>query len=373
MQKAEFIILTHEYPPRRGGAGVYCREMAIAAQKNSVKVSVWAPSGSTKDDQIEMIALPWTGSQSFISSWKLVRKIKKFITTKEDHRTVFHLAEPGSTRAFIRFGWIIRSNIKFILTIHGSELLRFTRNPFEKWLFKKLLGRCSRIHVLSRYNESQLIGLYPFTKTFVKRIPGAAATGVNPEKQNPEKQTNSESIQIVCVGRIHPRKGQDQLILALLKLPVEIQKTLYLCFVGPINNPKYSMTIQNLVKEFAGEVTFEGDCADQELASIYAKSDIFALTSLPTTKSVEGFGFVYLEASAHGLPIIANKTGGVEDAVIDNETGLLSEPNDLETLSKNFLTLISDKNYRKKIGQNGIEWASSHNWLNTAKKLYSDI
>jgi phosphatidylinositol alpha-1,6-mannosyltransferase len=320
-----------------------------------------------------MIALPWTGSQSFISSWKLVRKIKKFITTKEDDRIVFHLAEPGSTRAFIRFGWIIHSNITFILTIHGSELLRFTRNPIEKWLFKKLLGLCSRIHVLSRYNESQLIGLYPFTKTFVKRMPGAAATGVYPEKQNPENQTNSELIQIVCVGRIHPRKGQDQIILALLKLPTETQKSLHLCFVGPINNPKYSMTIQNLAKEFAGEVTFEGDCADQELASIYAKSDIFALTSLPTPKSVEGFGFVYLEASAHGLPIIANKTGGVEDAVIDNKTGLLSEPNDLETLSKNFLSLISDKNYRKKIGQNGIEWASSHNWDNTAKKLYSEI
>ena len=373
MQKAEFILLTHEYPPKRGGAGVYCREMAIAAQKNSIKVSVWAPSGSTRDDEIEMIELPWAGSQSFISSWKLVSKIKKFITTNEDHRAVFHLAEPGSTRAFIRFGWMSHSKIKFILTIHGSELLRFTRNPFEKWLFKKLLSRCSRIHVLSKFNESQLIGLYPFTKTYIKRIPGAPASGVITPKQKLENQTNSETIQIVSVGRIHPRKGQDQILLALLKLPVETQKSLHLYFVGPTNNPKYSMSIKNLVEKFSGEVTFKGDCTDQELASIYAESDIFALTSLPKTKSVEGFGFVYLEASAHGLPIIANRTGGVEDAVIDNKTGLLSEPNDIETLSKNFLSLISDKNFRKRIGQNGIEWASSHNWDNSAMKLYSNI
>lgn len=373
MQKAEFILLTHEYPPQRGGAGIYCREMAIAAQKNSIMVSVWVPSGSTIDSHIEMIELPWTGSQSFASSWKLVQETKKFILKKKVLNTVFHLAEPGSTRAFIRFGWMIHSNIKFILTIHGSELLRFTRNPFEKWLFKKLLSRCSRIHVLSKFNESQLIDLYPFTKAHIKRIPGAAATGVSPEKQNSENQTKSKTIQIVSVGRIHPRKGQDQIILALLKLPKETQKSLQLCFIGPIKNPKYSMKIRTLVKEFAGRVTFEGDCTDQELASIYADSDIFALTSLPTTKSVEGFGFVYLEASAHGLPIIANITGGVEDAVIDNETGLLSEPNDIETLSKNFFTLISEKNYRKKIGQNGIEWAKSHNWDNTAKKLYSDI
>ena len=74
-------ILTHEYPPQRGGAGVYCREIALAACKNSMKVSVWAPNGSTKDDEIEMLELPWAGSQNFISSWKLVREIKKFITT----------------------------------------------------------------------------------------------------------------------------------------------------------------------------------------------------------------------------------------------------------------------------------------------------
>lgn len=366
-------ILTHEYPPQRGGAGVYCREIALAACKNSMKISVWAPSGSTLDSNIEMIELPWCGSQSFFSSWKLVQKTKKFITQKKNHKVIFHLAEPGSTRAFIRFGWLLRPKIKFILTIHGSELLRFTRNPIEKWLFKKLLSRCSRIHVLSKFNENQLIGMYPFTKTFTLRIPGAPASDVITRKQKIESQTNSETIQILSVGRIHPRKGQDQIIRALLQLSKETQKNLYLCFVGPNNHPKYSMTIRNLVKDFAGEVTFEGDCTNQKLASIYAESDIFALTSFPTIKSVEGFGLVYLEASAHGLPIIASKTGGVEDTVIDKETGLLSEPNDIEALSKNLLTLISDKNYRKKIGQNGIEWASRHNWGNTAKKLYSDI
>ena len=76
-------ILTHEYPPQRGGAGVYCREIALAACKNSMKVSVWAPTGSTKDDEIEMLELPWAGSQNFISSWKLVRKSKNLLQQKK--------------------------------------------------------------------------------------------------------------------------------------------------------------------------------------------------------------------------------------------------------------------------------------------------
>ena len=338
-----------------------------------MNVSVWAPKASTKDDEIEMLELPWAGSQSFLSSWKLVREIKNFIITKKDHRAVFHLAEPGCTRAFIRFGWLISPEIRFILTIHGSELFRFTRNPIEKWLFKKLLSRCSRIHVLSKFNERNLIGIFPFTKEVTRRIPGAPATATTPRKQHPENQNKSKTIQIVCVGRVHPRKGQDQTLLALSKLPEESQKKLHLRFVGPIKNPKYLSHVQNLSNEFSGEVTFQGDCTDEELSLLYAKSDIFALTSLPKPTSVEGFGFVYLEASAYGLPIIANRTGGVEDAVLDKKTGLLSEPKDLENLTKNFRTLISDENYRKMLGQNGIQWASSHNWENTAKKLYLDI
>jgi glycosyltransferase involved in cell wall biosynthesis len=47
---------------------------------------------------------------------------------------------------------------------------------------------------------------------------------------------------------------------------------------------------------------------------------------MPRAKSVEGFGFVYLEASSHGLPIIAHRIGGVEDAVKDGETGILTNP-----------------------------------------------
>ena len=365
-------ILTHEYPPVRGGAGVYCREMALAASKNSIKVSVWAPSGSIKDDSFKLTYLPWKGSQSFFSSWRLVHKTKKSIIDEHTQNTVLHLAEPGSTRAFIRFGWLIRKKLRIIITIHGSELLRFTRNPVERWLFKKLLYRCSKIHVLSRFNEKKLVDLYPITKSIVKRIPGAPASGLTLSKPASETQNNLNTIQILCVGRIHPRKGQDQILNALMKLQKETQKKINVCFVGPGTKTKYFLSIKNLADEFSGKVSFEDDCTDQKLSFIYAKSDIFALTSLPKANSVEGFGLVYLEAAAYGLPIIANQTGGVEDTVVNEKTGLLSKPRDLENLTKNFKRLIDDEPLRKKLGANGIEWANSHDWERTAKDLYSN-
>ena len=69
------------------------------------------------------------------------------------------------------------------------------------------------------------------------------------------------------------------------------------------------------------EIDFLGDLKDEKLRNIYQESDIFILPSLPRAKSVEGFGFVYLEASSNGIPVIAHQTGGVEDAVLHNKTG----------------------------------------------------
>jgi phosphatidylinositol alpha-1,6-mannosyltransferase len=63
-------------------------------------------------------------------------------------------------------------------------------------------------------------------------------------------------------------------------------------------------------------VRFLGNLPDAELDRVYAQADVFALTSIDHGHSVEGFGLVYLEASAHGLPVVAHRVGGVAEAVV---------------------------------------------------------
>ena len=120
----------------------------------------------------------------------------------------------------------------------------------------------------------------------------------------------------MCVARIHPRKGQDLVIRALDELPDEMKKKVKCTFVGPVVKRKFfnSLIKQSLNSKL--EIDFLGDLEDEKLRKIYQESDIFILPSVPKAKSVEGFGFVYLEASSHGIPVIAHQTGGVEDAVI---------------------------------------------------------
>ena len=142
-------------------------------------------------------------------------------------------------------------------------------------------------------------------------------------------------------------------------------------FAGPKTKPNFFDKLVNISETFAGEVIFEGDCTDDKLGKLYSFSDIFALTSLPLPNSVEGFGFVYLEASSYGLPIIANRTGGVEDAVIEGKTGLLAQPGDLKELSQLLNNLVNDEKLRKRIGLEGKIWAKNFTWEKVAQELYN--
>ena len=86
---------------------------------------------------------------------------------------------------------------------------------------------------------------------------------------------------------------------------------------------------------------------------------------------MEGFGFVYLEASAHGLPILAHHVGGVEDAVQHGKTGILCDPSGPDDLLTNLRKLIDSPEARETLGKSGLNWAAKHNWQNVTNKLYN--
>ena len=98
------------------------------------------------------------------------------------------------------------------------------------------------------------------------------------------------------------------------------------------------------------DIQFLGDLKNKDLQEAYQNADIFALTSMPIAKSVEGFHqFVYLEASAHGLPILAHKIGGVHIAVLDGKTGILCAPDKPELLLENLQKLIEQHETKEKL------------------------
>ncbi len=360
-------LLTMEYPPIRGGAGVYCEELAHASYELGGDIEVLAPMGASSNSSVNLSQLPFNGSQDWCCSWK----IKKFLKKQNLEKTALHIADPGALRAMIRFGWTLPKPSKLIITIHGSEIPKFSRNPVERLFFRNLLKKAEIIHVLSKYNKEKLLRFYPNIKNRILLIPGAPARDIIP-KSNPleNKDYSKKDLVLLCVGRIHPRKGQLLLLQAIEKLPIQLKERITCWFVGPQSKLGYAQKIIEKSNQIGCDVKFLGDQKNKDLQEAYQQADIFALTSISQANSVEGFGIVYLEASAHGLPILANRVGGVEDAVLDGKTGLLCDPQKQNQLQENLKKLIEQPEKRKALGEAGVAWTAKHSWEKIAQRLY---
>ncbi|HSM37290.1 MAG TPA: glycosyltransferase family 4 protein [Longimicrobiales bacterium] len=136
-------------------------------------------------------------------------------------------------------------------------------------------------------------------------------------------------LRILTVTRLDlgtPRKNVDGVLRALSLLPpgTDVVYTV-------VGDGEERARLEALAAELgvAGITRFVGFVDREELADIYADSDLFILASRASANDVEGFGIVYLEASATGTPVICSRAGGAVDAVEEGANGVViadSEP-----------------------------------------------
>jgi phosphatidyl-myo-inositol dimannoside synthase len=113
--------------------------------------------------------------------------------------------------------------------------------------------------------------------------------------------------------------------------------------------------------------------SNEHIRDIYAAADFFCLTGVPDTSGrVEGFGLVYLEAAAGGLPCVATGIGGVPDAVVADDTGLLVPPS-VEPVAEGITQLASDSDRRSILAAGALAHARSLSWQRCAAETYGPI
>jgi phosphatidylinositol alpha-1,6-mannosyltransferase len=365
------FLITHEFFPKRGGIATFTEEIAKASVSLGYDVEVWAqsaPPAVEKDWPFRLRRLPLKGSHDlmcqFRLAWQLVRERRRL-----RYATVY-LPEPGPMLAMmlLQFFQAFRPH-RLVLTFHGSEIIRFARNPFTRWHTRRLIRRATRISTLSLYTQDLLCTHFPEAagKTFL--TPGAlrADFAVVPAAAAAPR----EKIIVLTVGRLHPRKGQLLALQSLLALAPEFRAQIEYWLVGSQSKENYEKTLRAAAAGADFPVRFFGDVPDDELSQIYDRADIFAMTSINHGDSVEGFGLVYLEAAAHGLPVVAHTVGGVSEAVDDGITGLLVPPHRPAQLTAAFEKLITDAPLRHRLGEAGRAWAGRNCWKQSATALFS--
>ncbi|HEY1847815.1 MAG TPA: glycosyltransferase family 4 protein [Opitutaceae bacterium] len=368
------FLITHEFYPVSGGIATFAEEIAKASASLGYDVEVWAqsaPPHAEKKWPFRIRRLPLKGSHDLICQFRLACQL---VASRRQlrHATVY-LPEPGPmlTMMLLQFFKAFRPK-RLVLTFHGSEILRFAKSPLRRWLAGRLIGHATRVSTLTTYTQELLLERFPEAADKIILTPGALRTdfAVVPAR---EERAKDKTV-ILTVGRLHPRKGQIETLQALQMLPEEVRGRIEYWIVGGCTKGNYEDRLRALAtQDSALTVRFFGNIPDAELAQVYDRADVFALTSVHHGDSVEGFGLVYLEAAAHTLPIVAHRVGGVSEAVRDGVTGLLVTPDRPAELAAAFEKLIHDGDLRRRLGEAGRVWAARNCWQETASTLFEAV
>lgn len=360
-------LFTHEFHPFRGGIATYCHEFAqAAAQAHHYDVTVHAPAGASVPNPscgYTVSAGPHRGTHN---PGCLLRSKRQLRQALKNQGATFLLAEPGPILAY----GLLRPKtapIDLVITLHGSEIQRWQNNRLARWLAMRSFTDASTILTVSQPIAALAQQAFPqfahkvravcnaLPVAFMQQATATQATAV-------ERTAAAEHFQILSVGRLHPRKGYDQMIQAIARLPPEFKNRVRYTVVGGRGKGHYDQTLQQLAHHEGVQFNIELDLNNQQLAAHYQQADLFCLTSVPYRNSVEGFGLVYLEAGAYGLPALAYDTGGVRDAVHDGVTGQLIRSGDISALTRQLQCWIENPSPLAVLGCAARKKALSRTW-----------
>ncbi len=368
------FLITHEFYPVRGGIATFTEEIARATADLGYNVEVWAQSAPREAEKADwpfrLRRMPLKGSHDLFCQVRLASELIRHRRHLR-HATVY-LPEPGPmmTMMLLQFFHAFRPR-RLVLTFHGSEILKFAQSPLRRLLTRRLIGHASRISTLSNYTQELLLSHFPEAAEKIFLTPGALRSDFAVIPPKPVAAKNK--IVVLTVGRLHPRKGQLLTLQALQMLAPEVRARLEYWIVGGQSKSNYEDRLRTAAHHSDLTVRFFGNIPDEELSDLYDHADIFAMTSINHGHSIEGFGLVYLEAAAHGLPVVAHDVGGVSEAVIDGQTGILVPPHRPAQLAAAFEKLIHDAPLRRRLGGAGRAWATRNCWKESAEALFSPV
>jgi phosphatidylinositol alpha-1,6-mannosyltransferase len=174
----------------------------------------------------------------------------------------------------------------------------------------------------------------------------------------------------LSVARLVPRKGVDTVIRALPALRAEVEYRV-------VGSGPDEARLRQLAHSLGVEdrVQFLGRLDDRALGDEYQRCTLFVLPSRRTADGdLEGYGLVYFEAAAWGRPVIAGRSGGEIDAVVDGETGVLVDGESVSEVARAIRGLLANPQRLCSLAEAGrARVENTHNWTRAAAVIDSTL
>lgn len=356
-----FFITSHL--EKNSGYSRYTVDLANELRKLGVAVACavnkHVPNVEIKQDVVLGKAL-WYLYNPFIA-WRTARKLQAIIdefrpdvihAVVEAYATVLpFLKKPKGT--------------KYIVTLHGtySYFPALARNSLRRFistlLMKKVLLAADDIIVVSEHTRKYVLSKFPHPELIRDKM-HVVPNGVQMEGASISQKSSDATKQILFVGAVKPRKGIAHTLDALIAYKKRYGQNFLFRIVGSHQGGGgYYQKLEEQVRALGLEeqVSFEGRVSEEELRRFYAAADLFIMPSIKSRDRFEGFGLVYLEANAHGVPCIGSKNSGAEEAIQNGKSGYLVDPTSPERVAERVHDVL---NLGKISNDDCIQWAKEH-------------
>lgn len=240
------------------------------------------------------------------------------------------------------------------LVLHclGAEVLRV--GPIGRKLRNLVFRRADSVLAISRYTATVVEG-------FSSRKPRLIPPGIPPERlaEAPTRGTHSpHSYSVVSVGSLTPRKGHAELVSAV----AEAQRLGVPCSLTIVGRGPEEAALRDAINRLGvgSSVHIETDADDERVSELLTQADVFALLTRNAARDFEGFGIVFLEAAAAGLPIVCGDSPGALDAVSEGHNAIVVRSTTEATQA--IRDLFADPALRTRLAREGMHFAAEFAW-----------
>ena len=353
------LVLTELFLPTKGGTAVWAAEVYKRLGGKEIHiVTADVPGADTVDavhpntiHRLSLKRVPWLRPESLVMYARFFLKaLWLSVTHRFDAVHAFRALPEGLV------AWLVaRLTLRpVVIYAHGEELTTWGRGGKYK-VMRFALRHADRVIANSEHTRDTLLKMgvdeadvtiiYPGVDVSVFR-PGLDVSGLREGLGiRPDDKL------VFSVGRLSRRKGFDQMIRAVAQLRTEGIPVSYV-IAGIGEDADY---LDDLIRDhnLHGTVHRIGAVSEADLPRWMNACDVFAMPNREIDGDNEGFGMVFIEASACGKPVLAGDAGGTAAAVHNGLTGLRVDGNSVKAVANALVRLLSGKDEAVEMGQCG--------------------
>ena len=382
MTEKTILIPAYDFKPLLGGVANYGHELAVQfSQRARVHVLSRKLPGMEEFDQ----GLPYTVSRirtpySALLSFPLFARTLRRLIRLHPPDAVFcpmWLPDGAASR------WALKgAPIPYFVAAHGTEVFEdFTtvrnsvRTVLARRLKRKVFRDAEKVFPVSQYtrkavleeaggNDSEVITVNNgVNSTIFKKTAG---------NSNVEARYRPRGERLLLtVTRLYPYKGVDRMLESLPAISQAVPNVKYLIVgEGPDRQRLEGLSARLGLQ---AHVSFLGRLALSEIVELYNLADLFVMLSREEPPDVEGFGLVFLEAAACGLPSVGGRSGGIPDAIDEGKSGWLVDPNNIEAIAATIMDLLKSPERLERASEVCLSTAPQKSWERAADRIWEAL